>query len=257
MFTLKKLLTPFLLPPGLFITLWIATGLVLFWRRRTGMALLQWAMAALLWSVSIQPVANYLLAGLEGSYDFSNQPRGSDVIVLLGGSVITDVPDLTGRGAPVDDMLSRIVTTARLWRQLHLPVIITSGSPVAGKPPGAPIIKRFLVDLGVDEADIILEVKSRDTYENALFTRTICKANGFKRLILITSASHLDRSVLAFRALGMTVTPVPALRRTVPGRKYSWCDCLPNVAALSITAQALHEYLGQIYYQWQLKWAER
>ena len=69
--------------------------------------------------------------------------------------------------------------------------------------------KPLLVTLGVAEARLILETKSRDTHENAAFTRDLVKPKPGEIWILVTSASHMPRAVGAFRKAGWTVLPYP------------------------------------------------
>lgn len=66
---------------------------------------------------------------------------------------------------------------------------------------------------------IILEDKSRDTFENALYTKEICIRSGFKNSMLITSASHMSRAVLSFKKVGMDVMPFPANFKTGSNKK--------------------------------------
>ncbi|WP_425456884.1 YdcF family protein [Balnearium lithotrophicum] len=47
-------------------------------------------------------------------------------------------------------------------------------------------MKRFLVELGIPEDKIIEEKKSRNTLENALFTREILETKGIDKICLVT-----------------------------------------------------------------------
>lgn len=70
--------------------------------------------------------------------------------------------------------------------------------------------KRFLMRLGIPEADILIETKSRNTYENALYTKEFLQKNGIEknqRLLLITSAFHIFRAKKCFKKVGLKVTP--------------------------------------------------
>jgi uncharacterized SAM-binding protein YcdF (DUF218 family) len=141
-----------------------------------------------------------------------------------------------------------MVTAVRLQRRLGLPVLITGSAVFADRTPEAPVVKRFMVDMGVPPDKILVEVKSRDTIENARFSKKILEQKGFKKPILVTSAYHMRRSVEAFRKVGLEVTPVPSSFHTAPGRPTIWIDRLPNSGALEMTTIVLHEYLGLIYY---------
>lgn len=248
MFVLKKLITPFLLPPGLFILILLAVGIMLWRRNLKRWALLNIAIAILLWSASIGPVSGALLARLEAGLEIPFNP-GGDVIILMGGGIYEGVPDMTGRGAPGENMLARMVTAARLNRHTKAPIIISGGSGYAGRAPEAPVIMRFLTDLGVAQADLILESSSRDTKENAIYCKEIMKRRGFRKPLLVTSAYHMRRSVLMFRQSGVPVIPFPSQFLATGTPPFIWVDLLPNSVALMRTSTALKEYLGLLFHR--------
>jgi uncharacterized SAM-binding protein YcdF (DUF218 family) len=146
-------------------------------------------------------------------------------------------------------MIGRIVTAVRLQKYLNIPIIVSSGKVYKNSSPGALIAKRFLIDLGVEEGQIVIEDKSRDTYENAKYTRDICLRNGYKNPILVTSASHLKRSLLSFKKIGIDIVPYPANFRSKPSKNYQLYSYLPRSNSLMTTSYALHEYLGILYYK--------
>lgn len=95
---------------------------------------------------------------------------------------------------------------------------------------------------------VLIEDKSRDTVENAIFSKAVLVEKGFNKPILVTSAFHMRRSIMAFRKVGLEVIPVPSSFRTAPGAALVWADWLPSANSLDMTATVLHEYLGLIYY---------
>ena len=109
------------------------------------------------------------------------------------------------------------------------------------------IVKRFLVDLGVPSEEIIIEDKSRDTFENAKFTQEICVRLGFKNSILVTSAYHLKRAIMTFEKVGLEVLPFPAGFKSWQGKNYRWKSYLPG--DFSTASIATKEYLGLVFYK--------
>ena len=172
------------------------------------------------------------------------------MIILLGGGMIEGVPDLTGPSTPSPSTMGRIVTAVRLYRRLGLPIIVTGGRVYDDADSAvAPIAKRFLMDLGVPEKLITVEDRARDTAQNARLTAAICRQQGFSEPILLTAAYHLTRARMAFDAAGMQVTPFPAYflgSRNIP---YTWRHLLPRADTLHTSANALHEYIGILYYR--------
>ena len=248
MFILKKLITPFIIPPGIFVIILLFSGFRLWRRKLWSCAALNIALALLLWMVSMHPVANALTGGLESGLKLPAHARG-DVIILLGGGINEGVPDLSGSGVPSEDMMPRLVTAVRLYRRLHIPIIVSGGSGYAGRAPEAPVVRRFLTDLGVEEKLVILESQSRDTRENALYSGEIVRQRGFLSPLLVTSAYHMRRSILAFRKAGVPVTPVPAQFMTGNDLPFLWFDYLPSADALLRSSAAIREYFGLLFYR--------
>ena len=124
-------------------------------------------------------------------------------------------------------------------KKLNVPIILSGQRAL--------IAKRFLINLGISATEIMIENKSRDTFENAKFTRDICIRSDYKKPILITSAYHLKRSILSFEKVGLEVIPFPASFKSWKDKQYGWTAYLPgNFAKASI---ALKEYAGLIFYR--------
>jgi len=246
MFVVKKCITPFLLPPGVFIVFLLGAAVWLAWRKNWRGALLAGVPALFLWLAAAGPVADRLMLGLESGLRMPQSVTG-DVIILLGGGVIEGVQDLTGSGAPNEVMMARIVTAVRVQRMLNVPIIVSGGAVFASKPPEAYVVQRFLGDLGVPKEMVIVEVKSRDTVENARYSSEISARHGFRKPVLITSASHMRRAVSAFARQKMQVVPLPVNLHSRQRQSYIWVNYLPNSGALLSTSTALHEYLGLLF----------
>ena len=252
MFLLKKILAAFLLPPGLFVALLIAAGIWGLYRRQRSSGMLALLLGLLLWGMSLGPVAVHLQKGIQGGMTFPNRLQG-DVIILLGGGTNENVHDLTGIGAPSDEMMTRLVTAVRLQKLVGVPIIVSGGAVRVTDTPEAWIVQRFLLDMGVPHSKILIEDRSRDTMENGRYVAEICVGRGFRHSLLVTSAYHMKRSLLIFQRQGLSVTPVPAglqYDRPVEVTPYGF---LPSIAGLTGTAAVLHERLGLLFYRWCLK----
>ena len=248
MFIVKKIISPFLVPPGLFVALLLLSSLWFFHKKNRIAAAANFSLAIFVWLVSISPVSDAMLRGLETEFPIPRGPEG-DVIILLGGGANNVVPDLSGTGAPSEEMMGRIITAVRLQKRLHIPIIVSGGRVFKDKKAEAPIVKRFLIDLGVPEEKIITEERSRDTSENALYTIKICRERRYSNTLLVTSASHMRRAVLSFRNAGMEVIPVPSGFRSLGREQYAWEDFLPDAGELKKVSTAMREYVGVLYYK--------
>jgi uncharacterized SAM-binding protein YcdF (DUF218 family) len=248
MFAFKKFISAFILPPGIFIVFLFVAGLWMARRKNWKAAITAGILAIFLWLPATSPVADRLMMRLENGLSMPRQVKG-DVIILLSGGVIEGVEDLTGSGAPTDDTMARIVTAVRVQRLIHVPIIVSGGSAFAGRVPEAYVVKRFLCDLGVPEEMVILEDKSRDTDENARFSVEICTRQGFGKPLLVTSAYHMRRAMIAFTHQKMRVVPLPANFTPRHPKRYIWLAFLPSAGSERRTTYALHEYIGILFYR--------
>ncbi|MDJ0991302.1 MAG: YdcF family protein [Desulfobacterales bacterium] len=248
MFTLQKLVKPFLWPPGIFILLLLGGGIGYWARRRIGSALACLVIALVFWVTAVSPMADLLLRPLERRYD-RTLPTAGDVIVMLGAAIHAGARDMDGTGAPSAEACERLLATARLHRRTGLPIILAGGRVYDHQSMMGPVYRRFLVDLGIPPDRIILEDRSRNTYENARFSWELCRRRGFRRPLVVTHAVHMPRAMFCFRKLGIPARPVPCGFRTWEGKEYHWPDFLPR--SFDGVAAALHEYWGLWAYRWQ------
>lgn len=144
---------------------------------------------------------------------------------------------------------TRIAETVSLYRGCHeagarCTVLVSGGDAMSIGEPLAQIYRQALIQLGVPEADLVLESRSRTTWQNAQFARAPLVRIGASRVWLVSSALHLRRAVFAFRHFGIEVTPVRAdyLR--------SAQSLLPSAYNFYVTDLALHEYAGMALYHW-------
>ena len=242
---------------------WIVGSLVL----ATGLALLPYSPRRLRWvrflllSSTILALlfatplpGRTLLAILEGWYPPFHPTATSkfDAIVVLAGGVHPQ-----GSLRPQDDLSeqSRHRTTCGtdLFIQGLAPKLLLAGgdASVFGEGPSeAHEMKRLANRLGVRDDTIILETRSRNTYENAVNVKQLLP-NG--SILLVTSAYHLPRAVALFARQGFSVTPVPCGYETKdrPGRgldRLNVLDFLPSSHALEITTHAVDELAGLTVY---------
>jgi len=244
MFIIKKILSSLLLPPGIFIIVLLCLGLWFLFKRHWKAGMLLFIMSGLMWAGSTAFFSDYLLRGLEAGLQVPENPKG-DIIILLDGGASGDVMDFSGRGAPSEDTLVRIVTATRIQKKLGVPILVSGRILFHGKFSGDVIAKRFLIDLGVPSDKIFLEGESKDTLENAKFSKEIISKTGYRKPVLVTSALHMKRSILCFEKNGVNVIPYPAYLKTSVAEKYILTDYLPG--DFYVTQRALHEYVGLLY----------
>ena len=247
-FTFQKMIKPFFWPPGLFVFLVMGLGLGLLFRRRIRSALACFLLAASMWLAATAPVADLLLRPLESRYSLPAR-FGGDVIIMLGSAIYAGAPDMDGVGTPSPEACERLLATVRLYRRTKLPIILSGGRVHSHQAMMGPVYRRFLVALGIPPEHILLEDKSRNTFENVRYSRDLCRKLGYRRPLVVTHAVHMPRAMFCFRRLQVPAIPVPCGFRTWSGKRYRWPDALPR--SFSGVATALHEYLGLWAYRWQ------
>ena len=205
-------------------------------------------LSGMIWLASLGPFANILIRPLETAHPIPQNPQG-DVIIMLTGGAYDYAPDLSGTGTPGPSTIERLMTAARLHRQLKIPIIVSGGQVFPDRPAISQVTQRFLVDIGIEADQIIQEDQSRDTLENAQYSKEICIQKGYTHPIVVTSASHMPRSIFSFDRVGLKVTPCPCAMTTWQDMEYSWNSFLPNARALEKTSSAMHEWLGLVFYR--------
>jgi len=248
MSALYEIMKRLVLPPGFVLVLLLAGFGLSLWRfRRLGRLMLALGIL-LLYFLSISPTADLLVGPLESRYQPlspARVPRVGTLVVLSGGASATiDLP-LSSR--LTSSSTKRALEAVRLYGLMDQPTIVISGG--SGNPfveiSEAALMRELLLNLKIPDRRIVMESNSSNTFENA---------TGVKRLtlkpplILITSASHMDRALRVFKGLEMTPLPAPCDYKS----RWSIDDplrFLPSEGALSASTAAIYEYVGIFWYR--------
>jgi uncharacterized SAM-binding protein YcdF (DUF218 family) len=176
------------------------------------------------------------------------RPDDLDAIIVLSAGAV--VPDPVDEPMTLDDeSLRRCERAARLYRQgAPCPIVASGGTLYPGHrpPPVSHLMKEALEAWGVDPNDVVVEDQSRNTAQNAEFTANIVRRNGWKRIALVTHATHLWRAERMFRAHGVQTIPVGCTYRN---DEFSWdvFAFLPRSRAVQRHEEAMHELIGGLY----------
>ncbi|MCX7958201.1 MAG: YdcF family protein [Deltaproteobacteria bacterium] len=241
--TVIKIITQILLPPGLIVVILFLSAYLFYKKGIKHAAYLNFFLAALTYMLFIEPVQDYFYRELEEGLTLNSNPEG-DVIIVLGGGVYENSPDLNGNTVPSDEALARIVMAYRLYKRLDVPIMTTGGKLTETDITEAEIAKRFLIEFGVPENKIITEGFSRTTSENAEYSAKILKEKSLKRPVLITTAYHMKRAMLNFKKYNVDITPAPCSFRAINKREYKLFNYIPGPAN---PFPPLKEILGILY----------
>jgi uncharacterized SAM-binding protein YcdF (DUF218 family) len=250
-FFLSKTLGIMLLPTNLLIGLGLLGVILLATRWASLGRKLLIGSVALLAICGFSPLGNWLLYPLEARFPPWDAARGApDGIVILGGSID---PDLSAaHGVPiVKSAADRIIAAAELARQYPKARIVFSGGSsnlVSDDTREADYATRIFESLGVSRERLTMERQSRNTQENAQFSKAIAAPKDGERWLLVTSAYHMPRSVGLFRKAGFAVEPYPVDWRT-RGRADILRFSAFSIEGLEHTELAVREWIGLFAYR--------
>jgi uncharacterized SAM-binding protein YcdF (DUF218 family) len=249
-FGLRKLAAELVLSGAWVFTL-VALGIVLHawpggrgrrWARRAWVAAF-----LLLYLLSTQPVSQAFLLPLERRYPPPSEARfrqGQATVVLsggFGGSPFGGPPAALSRVS-----IARTAAAVRYHRQAGTRLLLISGGsgdPLAPDLRESVAMQALAVELGVRPDEILTEAESRSSRESARAAGALLRARGIERVLLVTSAFHLPRSVRLFRREGLDVIPCPAEYQSRPPR-WELRSFVPVLGRLSHVDTAVHEYVG-------------
>lgn len=247
-FTLKKAIGGLLLPLPLLLLL-MAVGLFLLWFSRwqkSGKILVSVSWLTLL-LLSLQPVADFLLAPLENRYPtWQTQPQQPPAawIVVLGGGYTWNPAWAPGSNL-ISNSLPRVTEGVRLWRENPGAKMIFTGGAARGNPrSSASVAAEVAESLGVPAQDIVTLDSPRDTREEAA---AVAKRIGQAPFLLVTSANHLPRAMIFFEQQGLHPQPAPANQLAITSPLNPWERALPAAMWLGHSERAWYESLGRLW----------
>ena len=244
MFLFKKIVSPFFFPLSICFEIFLV-GLFTLWftrRQKTGKILVSIGVIFLA-AISYGAVSDIFLGPLEYRYlPITDTSAFQDVkwVVVLGGGHISE------HNLPITDQLSdvslvRLIEGIRIHKKLLNSKLVLSGGGVLDLTSDADAMAKMAMALGIEKKEIVLESKSKDTKDQAKFVRNII---GNSRLVLVTSASHMARSIALFKAKGMKPIPAPTGFRVKNTSNMSPARFFPSGKAIDKMERVVYEYLG-------------
>ena len=202
--------------------------------------------------MSVPLGANVLIWGLGhglGQVQSAADARGADVVVLLGGGATSFRAGGHTVGLLTRPSLMRTLEAARVYRTIGHGTIIASGGAVrqgVDLTPEATLMRDILIGAGVPSRDVVEESASRNTREQAVIVGDMLKARGVTTFVLVTSPTHMRRSLAAFRAVGLD--PVPSVSLVRSEHLDAPPLLLPTDDSLVESGEAIYDYAARVYY---------
>ncbi|NMG21734.1 YdcF family protein [Brasilonema bromeliae] len=254
---LSKLLPLFLYPLGL-ACLCLLVALFMLWKRpRTAALAIALALILLLFTSN-----GWVSRSLVQSLEWQNLPLTeiptAEAIVVLGGATKSALPPRPS--VDLNEAGDRVIYAGQLYRQKKAPIIILSGGRIdwkGGGPSESADMATILTSIGIPKEVIVQEPDSLNTYQNAVNVKKILNSRGIRRVLLVTSAIHMPRSLLIFQHQGIDVIPTPTdflvsqseLQEMTSTPKGALLNVLPDVDNLHLFTSALKEYVGILAYR--------
>ena len=218
--------------------------------------LARWYFAALLvtsWIVTSPACAERLVQWRGGSYRplaSAADARGATVVVVLGaGNEMIQARGLTlnqiSRGAAL-----RVLEGARLYTLLDRPTIIVSGGVTGreeGMRPEAEAMRAAILQLGVPDDHVVIETESKTTHDEAILLARMLADRPRQPIVLVTSPTHMGRSLAVFRAAGLD--PVPSV---APYKSDHWLErhrWVPSDRGLWLVDAVVYDTAAEWYYR--------
>jgi uncharacterized SAM-binding protein YcdF (DUF218 family) len=253
---LSKILPLFLYPLGLACLL-LFIALIISWKQLSR-SQLPIALALIVLLVSSNGwTQNLLVRSLEGQNIPVELPN-ADAIVLLGGA--TKSATKPRPMVDVSEQGDRVLYAAKLYLEKKAPIIIASGGRIdwnsAGQPEAADMAQ-LLEMMGVPSDAIVQEPDSLNTYQNAVNVKKILDEKGIQKVLLVTSALHMPRSLLIFQRQKIDSIAAPTdflvseAEMAIPNSSLGAIvlNLLPDSGRLETTTKAIKEYIGMIIYR--------
>lgn len=248
--------------PGNLLMLLLLLGIFLGTRRHDRAARFLILLSALGFLViAVAPVGQGLLLPLEQRFaSASALPAKIDGIVLLGGAT-NPQPSRAAEANASNGSFRRILAAVALARRYPEAKLVLLGGQTTLLPVGyaeSRAIVGFIASQGIDRTRVVVEQRSRTTYEDAVLGRQLEEPKAGQVWVLVTSAYHMPRAVASFRAVGWPVIPYPVDYRVDPQH---WLrPHFSLVDGLNETTIATKEWLGMAFYRamgWTKQWFPR
>ncbi|GAB4394885.1 MAG: YdcF family protein [Kiloniellaceae bacterium] len=252
---LYSIVTALVLPPTCFFVL-LFLALLVKWRRpRLGKGLL-WALLLLVYLSTTPFVAGELMAPLQpyGPIDPEQPDPEVGAIVVLGAGVYYGAPEYWQPSFPLayaetaDSLsLERVEYAAYLARMTGIPILVSGGA--TGPDEQLTIARTLKQTLERDFAVPVrwVEEGSVNTWMNAQLSAEILKAQGIRKIYLVTHAWHMPRAMFSFQETGIEAIPAPT--RFESRSELIGQDFVPSAKAFLDTHYAIYEWLGFTWYR--------
>jgi uncharacterized SAM-binding protein YcdF (DUF218 family) len=248
-----RFFAPLLEPLGAIWLVMVLGVIWLIWRRKWRSAIWLAAPSVLIFLVGSTPLVNAVVARAERPQALADTNRlaEADVVVTLGGGYYLSENDILGFSLSAGG--SRVLTAVELVRRGKAKALVLGGSvPLTGKPGVVvtALVQEWVRAWGLTTVAVTNLGLCANTHDEALRFKEMCARQGWHKVILVTSALHMPRSVAVFAAQGIAVVPVACDFQAygVPPVRGDFSP-FPRQDRFHILSLYLHEKIGWLVYR--------
>jgi uncharacterized SAM-binding protein YcdF (DUF218 family) len=254
--TLAHFIEDWFFPPRIFfLGLLFGLGLIYGGYRRKGKRLLA-GIVIITWFVSTPLIAQALIDGLQKQfppltppYTLAQENKPAAIVVL--GSGVDTSKEYPEKDIPSTLTLSRLNYAVYLYKQTHLPFILSGGNSASTGRTEATIMAETLAENYGVTTTPILEQASHNTQQQGRQLKEVLQKQNIHAIYLVTNVWHMRRSLYTFQksfaGKDISITPAPMGYIFLKSDSL-FINLLPSLKALAASSLALHEYIGM----WEL-----
>ncbi len=244
MFLLKKIVSQIIYPVPLIIFISLAIAILII--RKADLKKTKTLISLqiiLLIAVSFRPIPINLARSLEKRHlPLLETPSDITTIVVLGGGSSSD-PSLPVSSQLSSQSLVRLTEGITHFNNLDSARLIVTGGAVLDTVTIASLQRRMAIQLGVDSLHIEMADRALDTEMEAIAVREMVQED---RIILVTSATHMHRSLTLFRKVGFEPLPAPTDHKAIES-PFTLMKLFPSAWSVYVFRSAVHEYFGMAW----------
>jgi uncharacterized SAM-binding protein YcdF (DUF218 family) len=231
-----------------FSILLILSAVIFVTKHKTKARILFGLNLLMLLAFSLSPVTNYLIKQIQP--DLPNTEihfSDKNIVVLLGGGSVywPDQKSLSANSMSYSRIFKafQIYQTCKRSEKSVCHILVSGGDPQLRGQSEFELIAKELQILGVANEEIVKEDRSRNTKENAFYSRELIRNNNYSNVVLVTSGYHIKRAENWF--LHFKILSQIAPSDSIAGTSKLW----PSTVNLFYSDIVIHELLGLMQIQ--------
>jgi len=251
--TLVAVIKSLILPPGIFLVVFLI-NIYVFFKRKKAFIYLHVTTILILYIFSTPIFSRYLSSIVEpdSAIDIGElKSNTAEAIVVLGCSRYSNAPEYKSNDDVSSCSLVRLRYAAEIYEYSQLPIMLCGGSIFEEKNSEAVLMGKVLEDrFGIKPQ--WLERESKSTWQNAQNAATILKSVNIKKIVLVTHAIHMLRAKYAFSEYDIEVLSAPTNFYSTKDNKPFYFNFLPSMKAFYISHLTMYEMIGYLWSQLSL-----